>query len=222
MDLTLNHVEVRVLGSLIEKEITTPEYYPLTLNALTSACNQKNNREPVLALEETTIVRAIESLREKHLVTTVTGAGLRVPKYRQVFAEALTLTPQEIAVLSLLMLRGPQTIGELRGRCSPMFSFESLEATQAVVDGLSANEHRPPLARKLPRQAGQKEVRFSHLLSGEPATASVEDTTSPEKARLVVLAENERIAALEKEVKKLRGTIEALGKQFAEFKKQFE
>jgi len=222
MDILLNPIEVRVLGSLIEKEITTPEYYPLTLNALTNACNQKNNREPILSLEETTVVRAIESLREKHLLATVTGAGIRVPKYRQAFTEMLTLTPPEIAVMSLLFLRGPQTIGELRARSGPMFAFESLEATQTVVEGLSANEHRSSLVKSLPRQAGQKEIRFTHLLGGEPVAPAAEDTTSPEKARLVVLAENQRIATLEAEVKKLHEKIEKIQKQFVEFKKQFE
>ena len=222
MDITLNPIEVRVLGSLVEKEITTPEYYPLTLNALTNACNQKNNRDPILTLEETTVVRAIESLREKHLLTTVTGAGIRVPKYRQVFTGTLKLAPPEVAVMSLLMLRGPQTIGEIRGRSGPMFAFESLEAAQAVVEKLTANEEQTPFVRKLPRHAGQKEVRFMHLLSGEPAADEVEDTTGPEKARLVVLAENERITTLEAEVKKLRRELETLQSQFAQFRKQFE
>ncbi|MBI1803796.1 MAG: YceH family protein [Ignavibacteriae bacterium] len=222
MDLTLSPIEIRILGSMIEKEITTPEYYPLTLNALTNACNQKNNREPVMTLEETTVVRTIENLREKHFVTTVTGAGIRVPKYKQAFTETLTLTPQEVAVMTLLMLRGPQTVGEIRGRSGPLFTFESLEAVQAIIDSLSANGQRSALVKKLSRQAGQKEVRFMHLLSGEPAAAAAEDTTGPEKARLIVLAENERIAKLEEDMKNMKKEIKSLRQQFTEFKGQFE
>ena len=222
MDIALSSIEARVIGSLIEKELTTPEYYPLTLNALTNACNQKNNRDPILSLEETTVVRAIESLREKGLLATVTGAGIRVPKYRQVFSETLVLASPEVAVVALLMLRGPQTIGEIRGRCASMHAFESLEAVQSVVDVLSTNEQRIPLVKKLPRQAGQKEVRFMHLLSGEPASSKIENSAQPEKARLVVVAENERITSLEAEVKRLKDGFETLREQFGKFKKQFE
>jgi uncharacterized protein YceH (UPF0502 family) len=222
IDSLLNAVEIRVLGSLIEKELTTPEYYPLTLNALTNACNQKNNREPVVSLEESSVARAIESLREKKLVFAVTGAGIRVPKYRHNLTETLTLTKQETAVMCLLMLRGPQTLGEVRGRSGTMVNFESLPEVQATFDALGANEKRQQLVKKLPRQPGQKEARFAHLLSGEPAPGEQEDSTRPEKAVLQVRAENERIAELEAEVDGLKTKIESLQQQFTGFKKQFE
>lgn len=222
MEFTLTPIEVRVLGSLVEKEITTPEYYPLTLNALTNACNQKNNREPVTAFEEATAVRALDSLREKKLVFCVTGAGMRVPKYKHNLVEPLKLTPDELAVLCVLMLRGPQTLGELRGRSSTMQPIESLARVQEIIDALSVGDTRMPIVRKLPRHAGQKEIRYGHLLSGEPELAQADDSTRLERAVLQVITENDRISRLEEEVKSIREIVESLQKQLGEFKKQFE
>ena len=221
-DKPLNAVEVRVLGALLEKELTTPEYYPLTLNALTNACNQKNNRGPVVAFEEATVVRGLDGLRERKLVSTVTGAGIRVPKYKHGATEMFNLIRQESAIMCLLLLRGPQTIGEVRGRTAPMYHFEALQDLRSTIDGLIANEHRQALVMKMPRQTGQKEVRYMHLLSGVPDVREPEETARPEIARLQVLAENERIALLEVEVKSMKKTIEILREQLATFKKQFE
>lgn len=222
MQLHLSPIEVRVLGSLAEKEVTTPEYYPLTLNALTNACNQKNNRDPVVAFEETTVVRALETLREKKLVFVVSGAGMRVPKYKHNLVEALHLSAAELSVLCVLMLRGAQTVGELRSHAAPMHVFASLTEVQTVLDGLMLNEARMPIVRKLSRQAGQKEIRFSHLLSGETAVERPEDTTRPERAVLQVVSENERISRLEEEVQSLRRSISSLESKLSEFRKQFE
>jgi uncharacterized protein YceH (UPF0502 family) len=218
----LSSIEIRILGSMIEKEITTPEYYPLTLNALTNACCQKNNRDPVVSYSDTTVVRALESLREKKLVSTVTGAGMRVPKYRHKFIEAYGLNKAETAVMGLLMLRGAQTVGELRTRAGPMHNFAGLSEVQATLDALMRNESRVPLARLLPRQPGQKEVRYVHLLGGEIAAEPPRDATHPEKAVIQVQAENERIAAIEEELKLIRGSLEDLQRKFAEFRMQFE
>jgi uncharacterized protein len=219
---TLSSIEVRVLGSLIEKEITTPEYYPLTLNALTNACCQKNNREPVVSYDETTVVRALDALREKKLVSTVTGAGMRVPKYRHKIVEAYGLSPPEIALMGLLMLRGPQTVGELRTRAGPLHEFESLDAVEAVLAGLAGNETRAPLVRTLSRRPGQKEVRYLHLLGNDPPAEQPRDATRPEKAVIQVQAENERIAGIEQDLKRMQGALEELQRQFVEFRKQFE
>jgi uncharacterized protein YceH (UPF0502 family) len=226
----LNHIEVRILGSLIEKESTTPEYYPLTLNALTNACCQKNNRDPVVSYDDTTVVRALESLREKKLVSTVTGAGMRVPKYRHKIIEAYGLNPAETAVMGLLMLRGPQTVGELRTRAGPMHPFAGLPEVQATLEGLMKNETRPALARMLPRQPGQKEVRYIHLLGGDVPAEVPKDSTHPaphpalhpERAVIQVQAENARIAAIEEELKTVHRLLDDLQRQFQEFRKQFE
>lgn len=219
---TLTPIEVRVLGSLIEKEITTPEYYPLTLNALTNACCQKNNRDPVVSYGGTTVVRALESLREKKLVSTVTGAGMRVPKYRQKIVEAHGLNPAEAAVMGLLMLRGPQTVGEIRTRAGPMHNFESLAEVQNTVDRLKSDETRAPLVLMLARQPGQKEVRYAHLLGGDIPAEQPRDATHPEKAVIQVQAENERISKIEAELKRTQDALETLQRQFSEFRKQFE
>jgi len=220
----LNRVEVRVLGSLIEKQITTPEYYPLTLNALTNACNQTSNREPVVSFDDKTVVRALESLREKRLVWMVTGAGSRVPKYEHRMAETFTLAEQEVAVLGVLMLRGPQTVGEIRGRTARMYEFQSLEEVEQVLDALMISEPHP-FVIKLPRQRGTKESRYAHLLGGEVKTEKIEEqavSARLEPAALEVRAENERMAKIEEELEVLRLELSELKQQFLEFKKQFE
>ena len=222
MNVTLNAAEIRVLGSLVEKQITTPEYYPLTLNALTNACNQKNNRDPIASFDEATVVRGLDGLRDKKLVSTVTGSGIRVPKYKHSFIETFNLNQQEIAVVCLLMLRGPQTIGEIRGRTGPMYNFANLTDVEATIEKLSSNESRKPFVRKLPLLSGQKEARYTHLLSGEPDIKEQETIPHPEAATLQVRAENERISKLEEEVKSIREEVKKLKQIFLDFKKQFE
>jgi uncharacterized protein YceH (UPF0502 family) len=215
----LTQVEVRVLGSLIEKEITTPEYYPLTLNALTNACNQLSNRDPVVSFDDTTVARALESLREKRLAWMVTGIG-RVPKYEQRFAEEYKLAEQELAVLCVLMLRGPQTVGEIRGRTGRLYEFKELEEVELTLQALMTAE--PPYATKLPRQPGTKESRYAHLLAGAVRIDEREVATRLEPATLQVLQENERIAKLEEDLGQVRGELAELKQQFLEFKKQFD
>jgi len=221
VDVILNDVEVRVLGSLVEKKITTPEYYPLTLNALTNACNQKSSRDPVVAFDEKTVVRALDGLREKKLAWVVTGADHRVPKYGHLFPEAFDLTPPEAAVLCVMMLRGPQTPGEVRGRTGPLYNFEGLSEVEATLQGLMEKEPRPLVAR-LPRQPGFKESRYAHLLSGQVEIEEREVAPRPEPATAEVRAENERIAQLEAEVEQLRQAMTELRQQFLDFRKQFE
>jgi uncharacterized protein YceH (UPF0502 family) len=217
----LNAVEVRVIGSLIEKQITTPEYYPLTLNALVNACNQISNRDPVVSYDEKTVVRALDSLREKRLAWMVTGAGSRVPKYEHRLAEALKLAEQEVAALCVLMLRGPQTIGEIKGRAARMYEFKELEEVEMTLQSLM-NAEPHPLITKLPRQAGMKDSRYAHLLSGEVRIEEQQVAPRLEPAAIEVHAENERIARLEGEVASLRQELSELKQQFLDFKKQFE
>jgi len=219
LDQILTQVEVRVLGSLIEKEITTPEYYPLTLNALVNACNQISNRDPVVSFDERTVARALESLREKRLAWMVTGIG-RVPKYEHRFSEALKLAEQELAVLCVLMLRGPQTVGEIRGRTTRLYEFKELEEVELTLQALMTAE--PPLAIKLPRQPGTKESRYAHLLAGEVRVEEREAAPRLEPATLEVRQENERIAKLEEELTHVRNELADLKRQFVDFKKQFE
>jgi uncharacterized protein YceH (UPF0502 family) len=218
MDVTLNEVEVRVLGSLIEKELTTPEYYPLSLNALTNACNQKSNRDPVLNLDEVEVVRALDSLKLKQLAL-LSGEGGRVPKYRHALVEKLRLDPPELSILAELLLRGPQTLGELRTRGERMHQFPDLAAVEGVLEELMAGN--PPLVVRLPRQPGRKDSRYAHLLAGEPQPAP-DQATPPEAARLRVSAENERLAKVEEEVAALRLEVAGLRNLMEEFKSQFE
>jgi uncharacterized protein YceH (UPF0502 family) len=219
VDQILTPVEVRVLGSLIEKEITTPEYYPLTLNALTNACNQISNRDPVVSFEEKTVARAIESLREKKLAWMVTGVG-RVPKYEHRFTEALQLAEQEVAVLCVLMLRGPQTVGEIRGRTGRLYEFKELEEVELTLQALLSAE--PPFVVRLPRQPGTKESRYAHLLAGQVHIEEREVTPRLEPATIEVLQENERMTRLEADLAQLRAEIQDLKQQFFAFKTQFE
>ena len=219
MDQILTPVEVRVIGSLIEKEITTPEYYPLSLNALTNACNQISNRDPVVTFDETTVARALESLREKKLAWMVTGIG-RVPKYEHRFTEALQLAAQEVAVLCVLMLRGPQTVGEIRGRTGRLYEFKELEEVELTLQALLAAQ--PPLVMRLPRQPGTKESRYAHLLAGEVQVEEREVAPRLEPATLAIRQENERLAKLESDVAQIRADMEDLKQQFLDFKKQFE
>ena len=221
IDSILNDIELRVLGCLIEKQITTPEYYPLTLNALTHASNQKNNRDPVVAFEEATVARGLEGLRNKKLVSTVTGTGIRVQKYNHCFDEVFELSRPEVTVLCLLMLRGPQTVGELRTRSGSMYNFESLADVETVLNTLATRNTRP-LVGRLPRQTGQKEVRFCHMLSGLLPDTIPEPTLPPDPTLLQLRAEHERIDHLEGEIRSLTSRMTELQHQFDAFKKQFE
>ena len=218
---TLNGTEIRALGCLIEKQITTPDYYPLTLNALVNACNQLTNREPVVSYDEQTVVRALDGLREKRLATLFTGAESRVAKYKHTLSDAILLTPAEIALLCVLMLRGPQTVGELRTRAERLFAFDSLPEVEETLNVLAVRQPQP-LATKLPRQPGTKESRYAHLLSGPIEIVANAAAPRPEPATLAVRAENERIAKLEEETAALRRELAELKQQFAEFRKQFE
>ena len=219
MDPTLTDVEVRVLGSLIEKQITTPEYYPLTLNALVAACNQKNNRNPVTSYSESEIDDALFSLRDKNLAYVFHGSTSRVPKYKHVVPEVMHLSPSEVAALCVLMLAGPQTVGEIRTRGSRFHEFSGLEEVEEILRSLSARDGEP-LVIKLARQPGQKEARFAHLLSGEPTVEQIVEAEAERKPRNA--SDAERIAALEETVKNLSQRVEELSAQFDSFKKQFE
>ena len=217
----LSAEEARVLGALMEKAVTTPEYYPLSLNAVLMACNQKNNRAPVVAYDETTVVRAIDALRDKHLAAMVTEAGARVPKYKHLASELIGLDGRDFAVLCELLLRGPETVGELRNRADRMAEFKDLGEVQAVLDGLAG---RPaPLVARLPRQPGTKESRYTHLLSG-PVLAAGDGEPAPalEPARTAVLADRERMDNLEREVAALKIEVESLRGELAHFRRQFE
>ncbi|MBI5665907.1 MAG: YceH family protein [Nitrospirae bacterium] len=220
MDILLNDIEVRILGCLIEKEITTPDYYPLTLNALTNACNQKSNRHPVVSYEDTTVVRGLDSLREKGLAEKIYKADSRVPKYQHSFPQKFNLSGDYVAVLCELMLRGPQTVGEIRNRADRMYNFEGLQEVEEILNRLM--EKAPPLVVKLPRQVGRKEPRFAHLLSGEPEIPEEEPVVSEESATMRVRAENERIAKLEDEIVALRRELDKLKEDFTSLKSQFE
>ncbi|MBV5341607.1 MAG: YceH family protein [Deltaproteobacteria bacterium] len=219
MDKSLSDVEVRVLGSLIEKELTTPEYYPLSLNSLTNACNQKSNRDPVMVLAEEEVVRALDSLRFKQLVV-LSAEGGRVSKYRHLLAEKIGLMPAEQAIIGELLLRGPQTVGELRTRGERMYPFGELAAVEEVLQELMLRE--TPLIALMPRQPGRKEGRYAQLFSGLPECSEESSEVRPEAARQRVVAENERITKLEEEVAALRGEITMLQQTMAEFRAQFE
>ena len=221
MSTILSEAEVRVLGSLIEKQVTTPEYYPLTLNALVQACNQKSNRSPVVTYDEATVERAAESLRAKNLVYLFYGSTSRVPKYKQMTAEVFGLSAAELAVICVLMLRGHQTTGELRGRTDRLYDFSSLQEVEETLDALSAKEPEP-LVLKLPRQPGQKEVRYAHLLSGEVTAEQVSVPEHAEASAPHVVPRSDRLAAVEQEVMNLREQLDALRREYEEFKKQFD
>jgi uncharacterized protein len=216
---TLTSIEVRVLGSLIEKQITTPEYYPLTLNALTLACNQKNNRNPVTSFTDAEVEQALDSLREKNLAYVFFGSTSRVPKYKHV-VENLHLNPAEVAVMCVLMLSGAQTSGEIRGRAYRLYEVTGLEEIEQTLHGLSTKDPEP-LVIKLPRQTGQKEARFTHLLAGE---VNIEELAGapPVGKQTRRTVEAEKVVSLEHRVETLAAEVESLRQQFDQFKKQFE
>ena len=223
MGALLSDVEVRVVGSLAEKQLTTPDYYPLTLNALVHACNQISNREPVVNYDERTVADAVESLRAKNLVYIFYGAESRVPKYKHMMRELFQLSPQELAALCVLMLRGPQTVGEIRGRTGRLYEFASLSEVEATLEGLARRDE--PLVSKLPRRTGRKEARYAQLLSGLPEVEEASDeraTPAATRANTSRANEGERVARLEAEVESLRREVGELRQQFDEFRRQFE
>jgi hypothetical protein len=212
----LSDIEVRVLGALIEKDITTPDYYPLSLNALVNACNQKNNREPVMTLDEDSVSHALGTLQEKRLAGPASGADSRVTKYEHRLQEVFNFDRREIAVLCVLLLRGPQTPGELRGRTERMYRFEALEDVTSTLDRL--NQRQPPLAAVLPRQPGTKESRYMQLFSGDAPPA---EEFHPRLATSSVHGED-RVSRLESEVAELKREVAEMREQLAAFRRQFE
>ena len=217
MNIVLNPAEARVLGSLVEKDITTPDYYPLSLNALINACNQKNNREPVTNFDEETVRLALRNLSDKRLAGPAGGADGRVTKYEHRLQEVFNFTRPETAILCVLLLRGPQTPGELRGRTERMHRFEDLDEVLSGLQQLMRRE--PPLAKALGRRPGTKEIRYAHLLSGD-----VEAWEPPAETAYSgsVADENERVAHLEEKVAALQAEVAELKQQMADFRKQFE
>jgi uncharacterized protein YceH (UPF0502 family) len=214
LDFELNEAEARVLGCLLEKEAATPEYYPLSLNALTNACNQKSNRDPVVSYDDSTVEEALENLRSKRLAVRISGPDMRVPKHAHRLSEVFNLGRREQAMLCVLLLRGPQTPGELRGRTERMYAFDDLAAVESCLQRLI--EWTPdPLVTKLPRQAGFKEPRYAHLLCGPVESV-------PELAPLAAEPEPDRLARLESAVDALQSDVAALRRRVDEFLRQFE
>jgi uncharacterized protein len=215
----LTAVEARVLGALVEKDITTPDYYPLSLNALVNACNQKNNRDPVMTLDEESVRRALATLQEKRMAGPASGADSRVTKFEHRLQEVFNFDRREIAIVCVLLLRGPQTPGELRSRTDRMYRFEALDDVISTLDRLAQRD--PPLARILPRQPGTKESRYTHLFSGEPEIdttyASVDRAVSPASTGVA-----DRLSQLEEEVARLRQELTEIQQELATFRKQFE
>jgi uncharacterized protein YceH (UPF0502 family) len=218
VEILLTDVETRVLGSLVEKETTTPDYYPLSLNALVNACNQKSNRHPVMNLDENAVRDALLSLNEKGLAGAAGGADSRVTKYEHRLQEVFNFSRPEIAVLCVLLLRGAQTPGELRGRTERLHRFNELDEVHSALQHLM--KRQPPLVKVLPRQPGTKEARYAHLLSGDVETWEPE--ASPEAPVSFISPDSERVARLENEVATLQKEIADLKQQFAEFRKQFD
>ena len=219
--MNLTPIETRVLGSLIEKDITTPDYYPLSLNALVNACNQKNNRDPLMTLDEPAVRDALATLQEKRMAGPASGADSRVTKYEHRLQEVFNFDRREIAIVCVLLLRGPQTPGELRSRTDRMYRFEALEDVVSTLDRLAQRE--PRLVQALARQPGTKEIRYMHLFSGEPPEhlmqANVARAPSP---AIGDDSNSERIAALEQEVSRLRAELTEVQQQLSAFRKQFE
>src|SRR5687768_5139109 len=215
---SLTEVEARVLGSLVEKQLTTPEYYPLTLNALTAACNQKSNRDPVMSLDETAILAAVDSLRDKNLVYLYYGSTSRAVKYKHMLPSVYDLEPPGVAIIAVLLLRGHQTLGELRERTGRLHEFAGLGEVQESLDDLSRRDE--PLVVKLERQPGQKEARYAHLLSGEIHQENVSRDRPAPPAQSS--GGGERIERLESEVERLSEELASFRKEFDEFRKQFD
>ena len=212
----LTEIEVRVLGSLIEKDITTPDYYPLSLNALVNACNQKNNRDPVMSLDEDSVAHALATLQEKRLAGPASGADSRVTKYEHRLQEVFNFDRREIALLCVLLLRGPQTPGELRSRTERMYRFEALDDIISTLDRLT--QRHPPLAAILPRQPGTKESRYMQLFSGDAPPAEINPVRPPARSS----PDEDRLSHLENEILELKREVAEINQQLASFRKQFE
>jgi uncharacterized protein YceH (UPF0502 family) len=211
----LNEIEARVLGSLVEKQLTTPEYYPLTLNALTAACNQKTNRDPVVSYYDEMITAAVDSLRDKNLVYLFYGSSSRVVKYKHMLPNVYDLSPPEVAVICVMLLRGPQTVGELRERTGRLYEFSGIGEVNETLERLMRRDE--PLVAKLERQPGQKEARFAHLLSGEVVQENL-----PISRSKIALPANDRIADLEIKIEAIQNELASIREMFEEFRKQFE
>jgi uncharacterized protein YceH (UPF0502 family) len=211
----LTETEARIVGALVEKQLTTPEYYPLTLNALVAACNQKTNREPVTNYDEKTVSAALDDLRDKNIVYVFYGSTSRVPKYKHILPDVYELEPSETAVMCVLMLRGPQTIGEIKERTGRLYNFRDLTDVNETLDSLMKREE--PLITRLERAPGQSAERYAHLLSGE-----VTSYTPPERTSRGGTANDERVEKLEQELESLRSEISAFRQEFEDFKRQFE
>ena len=216
MNILLTDNEVRVLGCLMEKEMATPDYYPLSLNALTNACNQKSNRNPVVSYDEETVISALDGLQKQKLVRQSNIS--RVPKYEQIFSKELKLIAREEAIICTLLVRGPQTVGEIRGRTERLYAFSSLDEVQETITNLEYMER----VKKLPRQPGRKESRYAHLLSGEPQEKLIETDSRPQAATVIVRKENDRIGKLQEQIDSLRQELQTLQLEFVTFKSQFD
>jgi uncharacterized protein YceH (UPF0502 family) len=219
MNPILSAVEARVLGSLIEKELTTPEYYPLSLNALVNACNQKSNRDPLMTLDEDTVKQALQRMQKEGLAGPADNMVSRVSKYEHHLQEAYNFTRHETALLCELLLRGPQTPGELRSRADRMHKFEDLGVVHSTLQRLMKRE--PPLAALLPRQPGTKEARYAQLLSEDVESWKADSESAKEDAAPAVSG-GDRIARLEHQVAELQTEVAGLKQQLAAFRKQFE
>jgi uncharacterized protein len=220
LNVVLNEYELRVLGALVEKQIATPDYYPLSLNALTNGCNQKNHRDPVVAYDEAIVTRAMDGLKEKKLIYAFHGSEARVPKYGHLFPKAYELNDAEVAVMCVLILRGPQTPGELRSRTSHLYGFEQLSDVENALQNLSSREQ--PLVVKLTRLPGARESRYAHLLGGPVSVDDVVASPRTESATPRLPADDGRLARLEEEITSMRREFEELRREFAKFKSQFE
>ncbi len=216
MDILLTDDEVRLLGSLMEKEMATPDHYPLSLNALKNACNQKSNRNPVVSFDEETVLYSLKGLLERKIVRKSTMS--RVAKYEQVFTNEVKLVAREEAVLCILLLRGPQTIGEIRSRTERLFAFDNLDDVQQTLSSLEEME----LVSKLPRQPGRKESRYTHLLSGEPQEISVDSVARAETDTVIVRKKNDQQIELQEQIDSLRQELQSLQLEFETFKSQFD
>lgn len=214
----LSQVETRILGSLVEKELTTPDYYPLSLNTLINACNQKSNRDPVMNLDENSVSQALRSLDKEGLAGRADGMDNRVTKFEHRFQEAFNFDRREIAILCELLLRGPQTPGELRSRAERMYRFDDLSQVQSTLQRLAQRD--PAVVKVLPRVPGTKEARYAHLLSGDVQTQTSEP--APEASVTPNAGDGDRIARLENEIAGLQNEVSNLKQQLAEFRKQFE
>jgi uncharacterized protein len=223
LDVVFNEYELRVLGVLVEKQISTPDYYPLSLNAVTNGCNQKNHRDPVVSYDEATVTRAMDGLKEKKLAYAFHGSEARVPKYGHLFPKAFELNDAEVAVMCVLILRGPQTPGELRSRTSHLYNFEQLGDVENTLQNLSSREH--PLVVKLARLPGARESRYAHLLGSPVSPISIDDVAASPRTELTApraTTDDGRLARLEEEINSMRREIDQLKQEFTKFKSQFE